>query len=182
MKGGETMKKQSFGRAFALGLAVAVLVFACGGCEKDSKADKQTGAGAGNFKSNGERIFFTATSQSGKPITPVGSAMIGGDIKACADCHGADGKGKEVNTKKGTFTTPDIRYASLTSGHEHHGEGTGEGAGGEPEHPSYTDETIKRAITQGLDESGDPLSAIMPRWSMSEDDLDDLLKYLKTLK
>jgi len=53
---------------------------------------------------------------------------------------------------------------------------------GEEEHPPYTDETIKRAITQGVDPAGEPLEWPMPRWSMSDEDLEDLLDYLKSLE
>lgn len=42
-------------------------------------------------------------------------------------------------------------------------------------------ELIKRAITEGLNPAGEPLDRTMPRWQMSEEDLDDLLEFLKTL-
>lgn len=49
------------------------------------------------------------------------------------------------------------------------------------EHPPYTEETLKRAITRGLDPAGEPLDDLMPRWSISEADLNDLVAFLKTL-
>lgn len=73
----------------------------------------------------------------------------------------------------GAFIAPDIRYKSLTSAQMEHEQ--------RREHPPYTDETIKRAITQGLDPSGNPLDWPMPRWTMTEADLEDLLAFLKTL-
>src|SRR5258706_264244 len=45
----------------------------------------------------------------------------------------------------------------------------------------YTDALLARAITQGLDSSGQQLDASMPRWVLSESELQDLLKYLKRL-
>jgi hypothetical protein len=45
----------------------------------------------------------------------------------------------------------------------------------------YTDALVKRAITQGIDEDGKPLDWTMPRWQMSEADLNALLDYLKKL-
>jgi hypothetical protein len=71
----------------------------------------------------------------------------------------------------GTEIPGDIRYHHLTE--EEHEEGE--------EHPPYTDELIKRAITEGLNPAGEPLDRTMPRWQMSEKDLDDLLEFLKTL-
>ena len=48
--------------------------------------------------------------------------------------------------------------------------------------PPYTEDTVKRAITQGVDAAGQPLDAVMPRWSMSAQDLNDVVEYLKTLR
>ncbi len=61
----------------------------------------------------------------------------------------------------GTAIPEDIRYAVLTG--KEHPEGEEK-----MDHPPYTDVTIKRAITQGLDPAGDPLDWTMPRWQMSE--------------
>ena len=45
----------------------------------------------------------------------------------------------------------------------------------------YTDALLARAITQGVDSSGQQLDTSMPRWMLSEPELQDLLKYLKRL-
>lgn len=123
-----------------------------------------------SFSSNGERIYYTATSSSGKPITvTMGAMSMPQPMISCVDCHGVDGKGGKVRMMMGSFEAPDIRHKVLTSGHHE-------------EEPPYTDELIKRAITQGLDSSGKPLEFPMPKWSMSEEDLNDLLDYLKRLE
>ncbi len=46
---------------------------------------------------------------------------------------------------------------------------------------TYTDELIKRSITDGIGASGHALDKTMPRWKMSEKELDDLLEYLRSL-
>lgn len=124
------------------------------------------------YSSNGERIYFTGTSDSGRPITfqggPMWLYMHGG---SCASCHGADGRGG-VPVMMGTAIPSDIRYEHLTE--EEHEEGE--------VHPPYNDELIKRAITERLNPAGEPLDLTMPRWQMSEEDLNDLLDFLKTLK
>lgn len=71
---------------------------------------------------------------------------------------------------------PDIRYDTLTS--EEHG---GHEEEGEEGHPPYTEETIKRAITEGVNPDGEPFDWPMPRWSMSDADLNDLVDFLKSL-
>ncbi|WP_292486272.1 cytochrome c [Methanohalobium sp.] len=63
---------------------------------------------------------------------------------------------------------PDITYSALTSD-EH------------DEHPVYTAETIKKAIKKGIDPSGSLLDSTMPRWHMSDKDVDDVVEYLKKL-
>ncbi len=125
------------------------------------------------FKSNGERIYFTATSDSGKPIlATMGVMTMQSGMMSCASCHGADGKGGYVRMMMWSFKAPDIRYTTLTTeGHGEHGNET-----------PYTDELIKRAITQGIDSEGKRLDPPMPVWQMSEEDLNDLIEYLKTLK
>jgi cytochrome c oxidase subunit II len=127
-----------------------------------------------DFQTNGERIYFTGTSQTGPPITAQmpGMHRMPETMMSCASCHGTDGRGGRVRMMMTTLTAPDIRYHTLTE--EDHGD---EHAG----HPPYTDETIKLAITQGIDPAGQPLDWVMPRWSMNEEQLNDLVDYLKTL-
>lgn len=127
-----------------------------------------------SFNSNGARIYFTATSDSGQPVVAeMGRMAMPNPMMACADCHGRDGRGGTVRMMMGTFQAPDIRYKALITA-EHEAE--------HEEHPPYSDELIKRAITEGLDPAGAPLDFPMPRWQMSESDLEDLLDYLKSLE
>lgn len=119
------------------------------------------------YKSNGERIYYTATSSSGKPIYSQGFTMMHGNI-ACVNCHGADGHGGNVHIMMTSFEAPNITWAVLTGQHE--------------DHAPYTEATVKDAITKGLEPNGKELEIYMPRWQMANEDLDDLLSFLKTLK
>jgi len=127
-----------------------------------------------SFRSNGERIYFTGIDDQGKPITVEGGppwlATHGG---SCVDCHGPHGRGG-VPVMMGTAIPADMRYGVLT-GKEH--------AAGEEhmDHPLYTDALIKRAITAGLDPAGKPLDSTMPRFTISERDLNALVDFLKHL-
>lgn len=127
------------------------------------------------FESNGERIYFTGASETGPPITAEipGMHRMRPSMQSCADCHGADGRGGTVRMMMSTFAAPDIRYRTLT-GEDH--------AEAHADHPPYTDEDIKLAITAGVDPAGEPLAWMMPRWEMSAEQLEDLLSYLKTLE
>lgn len=129
-----------------------------------------TPAPSGGFTSNGEQIFFTGTS-SRDTITITGGPfwfqMHGG---GCASCHGPDGRGGRI-VMMGRFSAPNITYKVLT----------GEVKSEEEEHEPFTDEDIKRAVTRGIEPSGEQLSPNMPRWQMSDRDLEDVIDYLKEL-
>ena len=126
-----------------------------------------------SYSSNGERIYFTATSSSGESITPEGFTMMMHRI-ACIDCHGQNGKGGTVYLMMQRFEVPDITWPELI-GEEHEG-------GGHEDHPPYTEVTLKQAIVQGVDPAGQPLDEFMPKWQISTQDLNDLVSYIKTLK
>ncbi len=121
----------------------------------------------GTYASNGERIFLTGASQSGQPITPVidGMRMMPPGRLSCASCHGPEGRGGKVSMMMVTFNAPDIRWGTLSQ-----------------MNPPYTTDTLKRAITQGEDEEGKPLEWQMPRWQMTDSDLNDLVNYIQTLQ
>jgi cytochrome c oxidase subunit 2 len=122
-----------------------------------------------DFKSNGERIFFTATSDSGNPIiASTGQMTMHSGMLSCASCHGSDGKGGAGRMMMWSFEAPNIRYSSLAAGND--------------EEQPYTDDLIRRVITKGIDSSGKRLESPMPGWQMSDTDLNDLVEYLKTLK
>lgn len=86
----------------------------------------------------------------------------------CASCHGPQGHGGRIAIMMQTYDVPNITWPELTAQ--------------DMDHPPYTEETLKRAITQCLDPDGNPLEYPMPRWRMSEQDLNDLVSFIKTLK
>jgi len=149
----------------------------------------QNPAYGGNFRTNGERIYYTGTSANG-PIGYRGGAfggmMGGGGMMtgrlACADCHGPDARGGRHFMMMTVMDAPDIRWSTLT------GAGHGEPATGEDgheedemEHPPYDAESFKLAVTQGVNPAGDPLDPAMPRWRMSDRDIQDLIEFLESV-
>ncbi len=129
-----------------------------------------------SFTTNGQRIYFAASSESGKPISAkmMGMEMVNMQM-SCAYCHGAQGQGQTITMQMGTWQTPKISYEYLIS--DDHGQNNESSNG----HGHYTEEKIKRAITEGINPDGKALQWPMPRWNISEEDLNDLLKYLKEL-
>ena len=121
----------------------------------------------------GKVIYTTGRSASGRPLS---FRLLGteGLLPAkglfCANCHGPDGKGG----REGNMVIADITYGTLTRP-------LPALPPSDRARPAYTDALLARAITQGIDSSGQQLAAAMPRWVLSESELQDLLTYLKRL-
>jgi mono/diheme cytochrome c family protein len=98
----------------------------------------------------------------------------------CASCHGPDGRGNRY-LAMGRVVTPDIRFATLSATDTDTDTGHIEEEDDEHGHIPYDEVSIKQAITQGIEPDGEPLNTFMPRWSISDRDLDDLIEFLKTL-
>jgi cytochrome c oxidase subunit II len=126
------------------------------------------------YASNGERIYFTATNVEGEQISSEGGPGHGmmQHRFACADCHGDQGEGGRVRIMMDLFEAPAITWDALTVEHNDHGHDG---------HPPYTEESLKEAIREGIDPAGNRLDSRMPRYEISDDDLSDLIDYLKTL-
>jgi hypothetical protein len=126
-----------------------------------------TARGAGTFRSNGERIYFTATSGHGTAISFTGGSassggMMGNGQLACASCHGPDGRGGVHSMGMNqVMDAKDIRWSVLQG--------------------EFDLDKFRLAVVKGQDPDGTQLKADMPRWTISDDDLGDLIVYLKTL-
>jgi mono/diheme cytochrome c family protein len=137
--------------------------------------------GGSGYTSNGERIYFTATSERGTRIRSQGGSAFGGMMtgrQTCAACHRPDGKGGVHWMHMQRMDAPDIRWKTLSSAN--HG-GHGETNGDEHAEPAYDVTAFQLAVMDGRSPGGERLSTDMPRWQMSDSDLDDLIAFLKTL-
>lgn len=177
-------------------LFIAGFAVALSSC--NSQADGETEGttwGVGAFDSNGERIYFTSTSERGTPITysggpSMGMMMMRGKM-ACASCHGTDARGGKHMMHMEIMDAPDIRWNALSGHHHHHHDEDDEHHGEEAEvhHGGAADDhdatygfaQFRDAVENGRHPDGDKLSEDMPRWSMSDADLHDLMDYLKSL-
>ena len=128
----------------------------------------------------GEAVFQAGLGPNGVPIPRSesqsgGSGMMGGGMGqmmggGCAGCHGSDGHGLQAQQ----FTSPNITYANLT---DPKGMLMPDGTRG----PAYSDATIRRAVTTGVDPTGSQLAWPMPQWQLTDQEWSGLLAYLKTL-
>jgi len=145
---------------------VTILLVACGSRNQPAESSG-TSWGAGAFRSNGERIYYTSSSERGTAITYAsgpasGGWMMGGGQLTCATCHGPDGYGGKHNMgMMQTMDAKDIRWSVIQD--------------------EFDAEKFRLAVTEGLDPDGTQLNTDMPRWTIGDEDLADLITYLKTL-
>jgi hypothetical protein len=116
----------------------------------------------------GREIFRQGTSGGGHRVSVTLHGEPAPVTFGCAGCHGRDGRGRI----EGGIRPPDIRWETLV----------GPAAGGARyPRPAYDRGTLVRAITMGIDPSGRPLDAVMPRYQLFREDADDLLAFLARL-
>jgi len=133
-------------------------------------------AGSADYPTLGEQIYYTGYGEDGQiPRSMPGGRAGGAGMMmgaACVDCHQEDGRGGRLTMMMGrSIEVPDIRYSTLTSSHEESGE----------TEPGWTDSEIVEAIRTGTEPSGEQLRAPMPRWDMTDAEVDAVITYLKEL-
>jgi hypothetical protein len=130
----------------------------------------------------GEAIYLNGVLGSGAPLQGVrqgGGRGAQGAGAACVNCHQRSGLG----SAEGSITIPPI-----TGQYLFHPRGARQA---EPILPyvewmhgnrdPYTDATLARAIREGVDSGGRPLSDLMPRFALNDADMTALIDYLKKL-
>ena len=133
-------------------------------------------AGSGDYPTLGERIYYTGYGEDGQiPRSMTGGRVRGAGMMmgaACVDCHREDGRGGRLTMMMGrSIDVPDIRYSALTSSHEENGD----------TEPGWTDSEIAEAIRNGVEPNGQQLRAPMPRWDMTDTEVEAVIDYLKEL-
>jgi mono/diheme cytochrome c family protein len=107
---------------------------------------------------NGQVIFQTGRDVQGTFIASQPTPLM----RSCAACHRANGSGG-LHLPGGAVSA-DLRHRALVT----------------QQTPPYTLALIERAISQGIDNTGQPLSPVMPRWRLSKRDLHDVAQYVLT--
>lgn len=146
--------------------ALLLVGHGCGGPTVDATA----------AAARGQQIYQHGTSPSGAELSVslelFGSAerRFPGSRYACINCHGQDG----LVRMEGGVRVPSLQRAVLQAPLRAEG-GSGRNR------IAYDDALLRRAITLGVDASGNALHPMMPRFNIATPDLDDLLAYLQDL-
>lgn len=136
-------------------VSIALLVTLIAGCGSGAKSSP---APPNTPLENGRLIFQTGKDASGLQITARPAALM----QSCAACHHADGSGG-VHLPGGVVSA-DLRHKALVADQTH----------------PYTVDLLERAISTGIDDNGQTLSPVMPRWQLSARDLKDVSTYVFT--
>lgn len=136
-----------------------------------------TGTDLSPYSSEGERIYYTGLNARGLPIPrsmPRGGRRGYGmmNVMGCVSCHGEDGRGGVVDMMMWEFEAPDIRYSTLTEDRSEDGTTT----------PGWSAADIARAIREGVEPDGSRLRSPMQRWQMTDEEVGDVIAYLKELR
>ncbi len=129
-------------------------------------------AGLTDAQRRGRRIYL-----EGKGRHKISAFLLGAGVKVpgsgfpCINCHLAGGSGQ----LEGGVQSADITWFHLTK------EFTGRRPSGRT-HPPYDEESVRTAITSGLDPAGNELDKAHPRFEMEREDLEDLVAYLKVME
>ncbi len=128
----------------------------------------------------GQRIYREGIGKSGQPLKAIGAAQstLGGKDVACATCHRRSGYG----TSEGKFVIrPIIAPALLQEQSVPIQAPRIKARVGVSQRPPYNVALLARAIRGGVDAAGKPLDAVMPRYSLSDEEMQALTAYLFSL-
>jgi ABC-type branched-subunit amino acid transport system substrate-binding protein len=123
-----------------------------------------------DLEARGNEIYFTGIDKAGpepKAFLGTESTPAPARLAPCGSCHGEDGRGRP----EGNIAPPDITWDRLTNAGA-----VQRGVGGES-----LEASISKAIAEGVGREGKRLESIMPRYSLSHEQMDALLAYLKII-
>lgn len=120
----------------------------------------------------GKAFYLRGESASGQEITALlGEVDVPASTLPCAGCHGNRGEGKT----EGGVTAGNMSWSHLTKPYGHTDEGG-------RKHAAFSETSFVRAMTSGLDPAGNKLAVAMPTYRMPQEDMANLLAYLKQIE
>lgn len=125
----------------------------------------------------GRLIYVNGLLPSGAIISGnvVGDVELGGAQAICVACHRRSGLGSVEGQEAVPAVTGDLLYQPLRLP-------TSKLPLAPTLRPAYDDASLKRAIRDGIGSDGRMLGDLMPRYDLTDDQLESLIAYLKSLK
>lgn len=120
----------------------------------------------------GKAFYLRGESASGQEITAMmGEIDVPASTLTCAGCHGNRGEG----ITEGGVTAGNMTWAFLTKPYGHTDDGG-------RKHPPFTESSFVRLMTAGLDPAGNKVAVAMPTYRMPQEDMANLIAYLKRIE
>ena len=132
----------------------------------------------------GRRIYQQGLLTDGQPLRAIsaGNARLSGEQAACIVCHRRSGMGSREGAQAVSRITGPALYAKpvpywpMRPGREVRIKPLRRDT-----RSPYDDTTLARALREGIDPDGNPLTPLMPRYPLSEADTQALIAYLRQL-
>jgi mono/diheme cytochrome c family protein len=134
------------------------LILAATGCAAPRADSPQATSSPADSLANGRSIFETGRDSNGTQIVARSRPLY----PSCGACHHIDGSGGMH--LPGGAVSADLRYKAMVTDQKR----------------PYTLALTQRAIATGIDNNGQPLNPVMPRWKLSQRDLHDVASYVMT--
>jgi hypothetical protein len=130
----------------------------------------------------GEVLYRQGLLPSGEPVsaTREAGAILRGADAACVNCHRRSGLG----SSEGHITIPPIAgpYLFIPRGKSLEEQGAPFVDTERINHEAYSEESLARAIREGIGSNGKRLNYLMPRYVLDDSTMAELIGYLKGLK
>jgi mono/diheme cytochrome c family protein len=113
-----------------------------------------------------------ASAPTSAPSSGASSEINGASLfeLSCSPCHGQDAAGKNFEDDGNKISPPSLSWSDLSQMYS-----TDPSRG-------TVEQQFAIAVTKGLDESGDDLNTMMPRWSsLTQTQVDSLAQYIQTI-
>ena len=164
------MPNEPRGAALAAALALSLLLWAC------------ALSAAPPGPSAGENLYRRGQLPSGEPVQALreGGATVRGADAACVNCHRRSGLG----SSEGRITIPPIAgpYLFAPRGKSLEQLRIPFVDTARLNHDPYTDESLARAIREGVGANERPFNYLMPRYQIDDATMAELIAYLKEIK
>ena len=124
----------------------------------------------------GRRMYMEGILPSGEMMsaTILGDIRISGKQVICGTCHRRSGMGSSEGPQVIPALTEALLYNPLRIP-------TSKPPLAPLLRPAYTDESLRQAIRAGIDAGGEALDPLMPRYSLTDREIEILIDYTKTL-
>jgi ABC-type branched-subunit amino acid transport system substrate-binding protein len=120
----------------------------------------------------GKAFYLRGESATNQEITALmGEIDVPASTLTCAGCHGIKGQG----ITEGGVTAGPLTWSHLTKPYGHTDEGG-------RKHGAFSETSFVRMLTAGLDPAGNKLAVAMPVYRMPQEDMANLIAYLKRIE